>query len=63
MEVGDDDSGVIPALPANDLAASEGVDSPESGLQGQRAVDPTRIQIREVQDRQLGSDGCGGLSY
>jgi hypothetical protein len=48
MEVRNDDPGVVPAFAADDLAAGEGIDSPETGAQGQPAVDPACLKFREV---------------
>jgi hypothetical protein len=62
MKVRDDDPGMVDALAAHDLAARERIDSPEPSLEGQAAVDPTRLQFREVLDGQLGSDGSGAAS-
>ena len=62
MGVRDDDPRMVAALAADDLAAGEGIDSPEPSLEGQAAVDPTRLQFREVLDGQLGSDGSGAAS-
>jgi hypothetical protein len=63
MEVWDDDPGVVAAFAADDLASGEGIDSPESGLDRQRAVDPTRFQVREVLAGQVRADDPGGIPY
>ena len=46
MKVRDCNPAVVPAFAADDLGAGEGIDSPESGLECQGAVNPTRLQFR-----------------
>ena len=62
VEVRDDDSGVVATFAADDLAASDGIDSPEPNLECQPAVDPARLQIREILDRQIRSDDSDAAS-
>jgi hypothetical protein len=62
VEIRDDDPGVVAAFAADDLAAGEGIDSPEPSLERQAVVDPARLQIREILDRQIRSDDSGADS-
>jgi len=56
MEVGDDDPGVISTFAADDVAGRRRINSPESSLERQYAVDPTQLQFGKIRGGQIGPD-------
>jgi hypothetical protein len=49
------DPSVVAALPTDDLATSERIDSPEAGLLRQATVNPTGLQRRVIRGGQVRS--------
>ena len=58
VKVRNHDPGVVAALPADDLATGERIDSPESGPDRQGAVNPTRLQRCVIRGSQVRPRPC-----